>query len=224
MKKKNDLPKEAKGKKLRTELCLSSVNCRVWLSLLIDQIDFQDLKQYLTLPPPPPHFFRSLHKRGLRMNATALGLKSVRKHVWVCVLRISLGTLMKSQLHGRWQGIVKEWGRVGAGWSSWENTVVYLQNICPQGQDTVRMAKWNLISNWSLGNALRGVSTTVDTKQAELPHETSESSDLNSEFAGKKGTFDLHAGSRTWVAARPNGTQARVQLWVTLPKTGIKMF
>lgn len=61
-----------------------------------------------------PPLFHSLHRRWLHMNATAFGLKSVRSHVWVCVLRISLVILMKSQLHRRWQGIVKElrggWG------------------------------------------------------------------------------------------------------------------
>lgn len=96
---------------------------------------------------------------------------------------------MKSQLHGRWQGIVKEWGG-GAGWSSWENMVVYLQNICPQGQDTVRMAKWNLISNWSRGNAAQGVSTTGDTKQAELPHGTSENPRSKQQICRGKGTFE----------------------------------
>lgn len=62
------------------------------------------------------------------------------------------------------------------------------------------------------------MSSTVDTKQTELPRETSESSDLNSEYAGKKAhlyKLNLLAGSHTWVGVRPNGTQERVRLWET---------
>lgn len=105
--KKKDLPKGTRRKDFITEPCLLGFNYRVWLTLLEDQIYFQDIKQYLTLSPP---LFHSLHKRWLHMDAAAFGLESVRSHVWVCVLRISLGILTKSQLHRRWQGIVKEWG------------------------------------------------------------------------------------------------------------------
>lgn len=66
------------------------------------------------------------------------------------------------------------------------------------------------------------MSTTVDTKQAELPHGTSESSDLNSEYVGKKAhlfKLDSHTGSHTHthtsVGVRPTRTQACVRLWVT---------
>lgn len=83
------------------------------------------------------------------------------------------------------------WGGGGTGWSSRENMVVYLQNICPRGQDIVRMPKWNLISNWSLGNttqqrAGRAPLSMQDKQNWCMKHLRAQ---LNTEYAGNKGTF-----------------------------------